>query len=108
MPYKSRTTPEAKVKAAVDALLKRHKLWYFKPVSNGMGKHGVPDFIVCMQGHFVAIECKGNDNLAPTKLQEIQLSQIQKAGGTTFVVGPNSINDLEVWLSGVENDATSI
>jgi len=41
---------------------------------------GIPDIIGCYQGRFVAIEVKFGTN-GPTKLQEIVLGLIAKAGG---------------------------
>lgn len=91
-------TPEGKVKAGVDRILKRHGAYYVKPVSNGMGRHGVPDYLVCFMGHFLAIECKGYDNLHPTALQTVQLGLIQQAGGATYVATPGTLPGLDVWF----------
>lgn len=88
-------TPEGKIKAAVDKLLKRYGVWYFKPVSNGMGTHGIPDYIVCVASKFLAIECKGADNLQPTALQRNQLDRIGASGGVAFVATPGTLVKLE-------------
>lgn len=88
-------TPEGKIKAAVDKLLKRYGVWYFKPVSNGMGTHGIPDYIVCVRGRLVAIEVKGADKLRPTPLQQFQLEAIESAGGIAFVATPGTLVKLE-------------
>lgn len=95
-------TPESKVKHAVDKILKNHNVWYFKPVGYGMGVKGIPDYICCFNGHFIGIECKGEDHLKPTQLQAIQAAKIQKAGGTWMLVTPGTINALENWLTLME------
>lgn len=91
-------TPEGKVKAAVDRILKRVGAYYVKPVSNGMGRHGIPDYIVCFQGRFLGIECKGTDAQRPTPLQQIQMGLIHAAGGATYVATPGTLVGLEQWL----------
>lgn len=80
-------TPEARVKNAVRKLLQERGIWYFMPVSNGMGKHGIPDFVCCFRGLFLAIETKApgrRSNLTPN--QERRIAEIHKAGGAALVV----------------------
>jgi penicillin-binding protein-related factor A (putative recombinase) len=88
-------TPEGKVKAKLDRELKKRAafVWYFKPVSSGMGKHGVPDYILCVAGQFVAFEVKADATKEPTKLQKIQLKQIDAADGVAWVVHKDNIDD---------------
>jgi Holliday junction resolvase len=86
------------VKSLLDQY-KPHGLWYFMPVSSGYGVHGIPDFIVCFGGQFIAIECKSpKGNL--TALQEMQLTQLAFAGALTFVInGTDNLDILEVHLN---------
>ena len=51
-------TPEAKVKAKVKAILKNLGAYYVMPVTSGYGNSGAPDFLVCIRGKFIGIECK--------------------------------------------------
>jgi len=39
------TTPEAKVKAKVKAVLNKYGAYHFSPATGGYGKSGVPDII---------------------------------------------------------------
>jgi len=89
-------TPEGKVKRSIDRLLKSYgkDVWYFKPVSSGMGKHGVPDYIACIKGVFVGVEAKAGSN-QPTKLQKLQLRQIQMAGGFALVINEDNLDTLQ-------------
>ena len=69
-------TPEGKVKAAVKTLLKSMDVWYYLPVSNGMGQHGIPDFICCVppSGKFLAVETKApgrRSNVSPLQVRAI-------------------------------------
>ena len=80
-------TPEGRVKAAVKQWLKARGIWFFMPVSNGMGVHGVPDFICCWEGRFLGIETKAPGKRANVSaLQQMQHQAIQAAGGVALVV----------------------
>jgi len=77
-------TPEGKVKAQVKKMLDAEGVYYFLPVSNGMGRHGIPDIIGCVNGRFLAIECKAA-NGKTTALQDREIERIASAGGTAVV-----------------------
>jgi Holliday junction resolvase len=70
------------------------------PVTSGFGKQGAPDFLVCLSGRFVGIECKAGSN-KPTALQEKNLEQIDKAGGEAYVVNEDSIEQLQEVLDSI-------
>jgi len=89
-------TPEGKVKAEVKKILKQYDVWYFMPVA-GRSVGGVPDFICCVQGQFLAIETKaGSGQLTP--LQKATLISIDRAGGSTLVIHPENIESLRTAL----------
>lgn len=92
-------TPEGRVKAAVKKLLEKYNVYYFMPVSNGMGRHGIPDIICCADGRFVAIECKANGG-KPTELQKREMQRIEFNGGIPLVVNddPKTMEQLECLL----------
>lgn len=80
-------TPEAKVKKHVREFLKEKGVWYFQPVSNGMGRVGIPDFICCFKGQFVGIETKAPNKRANTTANQEQVMQeITEHGGRCIVV----------------------
>lgn len=97
-------TPEGKVKRACTDMLKAYtKVWYFMPVSMGMGKHGVPDIICCVDGMFFSIETKAPGK-KPTALQEKCMGEIRKSGGKTFVVSDGvSLLEVKKYIEGVLN-----
>ena len=68
--------------------------WYYMPVSNGMGVHGIPDFIGHYRGRFFAIEAKEKGK-KPTDRQVHQLNALGVTGAATFVV--DSDESLEVF-----------
>jgi len=78
-------TPEAKVKAKIKELLKAHNAYYVMPIGTGYGNSGVPDFLCCVNGQFLAIEAKAGKN-KPTALQEQNILRIRHAGGVALVV----------------------
>jgi hypothetical protein len=80
-------TPEGKVKAAVKKYLREQDVWFWMPVSNGMGQVGIPDFICCFNGTFIAIETKAPGKLSGvTANQQRVIDEIKSHGGLALVV----------------------
>ena len=78
-------TPEKKVKDKVVAILKQEGAYYFFPATHGFGRSGVPDVVACVNGYFLAVECKAGKN-KPTALQIREIENIRHAGGVAVVV----------------------
>ena len=87
-------TPERRVKNHVRKVLAAAGAYYVMPVTGGYGNSGAPDFLVCLKGMFVGIECKAGRN-KPTPLQEKNLRQIVEAGGVCLVINEDNMNDLD-------------
>jgi hypothetical protein len=87
-------TPEAKVKAKIKAILKKHDIYYAMPIGTGFGNSGVPDFLCCINGHFVAIEAKAGRGAA-TALQLKNLQMINASGGYTLIINETNYEHLE-------------
>lgn len=85
------STPEGRVKDRIKALLKRHNVYYAMPIGTGFGNSGVPDFLCCVAGHFLAIEAKAGKGV-PTALQKKNLAEIEYAGGFSMVVREDNID----------------
>lgn len=96
-------TPEGKVKAATKKWLNNKGAFSFAPVSNGMGVHGIPDYIACVPveitadmvglqlGLFVGLEVKapgrrGQANRGCSAPQLFRAAEICGAGGVFSVV----------------------
>lgn len=94
-------TPESKVKEKIKKILKEHGAYYAMPIGTGYGSSGVPDFLVCLNGEFLAIEAKAGRGV-PTALQEKNMRDIGKAGGRTLVINEQSL-ELGVLESVLEN-----
>lgn len=67
--------------------------YYVMPVTSGYGNSGAPDFLACINGRFVGIECKAGGNTT-TALQEKNLRQIRTSGGAAFVVNEETVGSL--------------
>ena len=91
-------TPENKVKAKCVDIIKKYRAYYFFPAQNGYGRAGIPDIIVCYRGMFLGIECKAGFN-KPTALQEREMAEIHKAGGSAMVVREDTTELLEEWFA---------
>lgn len=86
-------TPEAKVKAKIKAILKEHNVYYAMPIGSGYGNSGVPDFLCCVNGKFVAIEAKAGKG-EPTALQWKNLGAVNNAGGYALVIRESNMDYL--------------
>ena len=92
------TTPEAKVKAKIKAILKAHNIYYAMPIGTGYGNSGVPDFLCCVNGKFLAIEAKAGKGTT-TALQEKNLTNVRESGGLAMVVNETNIEDLQTLIN---------
>lgn len=91
-------TPEGRVKAQINRALKALPRCYkFMPVQSGLGAKSL-DYLLCINGRFVAIEAKAPGKWY-TVLQEEHAQQIRDAGGLTFLVdGPTSLASAMNWI----------
>jgi hypothetical protein len=51
---------------------------------------GIPDLILCCNGHFVAIELKKDAKSKPDSLQQYHLKKIKAAGGNSCIAHPDN------------------
>ena len=90
-------TPEAKVKAKIKLILKEYGVYYAMPIGTGYGTSGVPDFLCCVAGRFVAVEAKAGRGTT-TALQIKNLREIEAAGGITFVINETNLDTLRGYI----------
>ena len=98
-------TPEAKVKAKIKTILKEHGVYYAMPVGTGFGNSGVPDFLCCVGGRFVAIEAKAGKGTT-TALQEKNMREIAASGGVSFVINEENVAKLPALLEKLREENT--
>ena len=97
---------ERAVKARVKRLLESYgnKVWFFMPYMTGMGRAGIPDFTICCNGHFIAVETKAEPTSKATPMQERELEAIRAANGTSLIIHSENIQDLAEILNGLTQE----
>ena len=95
-------TPEGKVKEEIDAYLKSlgTDCWWFKPMNMGYGKNGIPDYIICYKGFFLAPEAKRKKGGKSEAWQEDRQAEIRAAGGMSERVTTVAI--VKVWVTRID------
>ena len=88
------TTPEGKVKEKVKAVLKRRGVWYCMPRGQTYGRAGIPDFLCCHKGRFIAVETKAGRGRA-TPLQMTELKDLFRHQGIVLIVREDGMDELE-------------
>lgn len=88
---------EGDVKKVIKRLLKKHGWWHYMPAGSQFGTGGIPDFICCKNGKFLAIEAKYLYN-KPSDLQQMRMEEIRGAGGIAVWVNENKLEQLETLL----------
>lgn len=51
---------------------------------------GIPDFLMCVNGQFVALELKKDQSEQADWLQQYHIAEITKAGGWATIVSPET------------------
>jgi hypothetical protein len=87
-------TPESKVKAKIKSILAKYNVYYAMPIGTMYGTSGVPDFLCCVRGRFLAIEAKAGKGKT-TALQDKNLHLIEQAGGVSLVIREDTLDLLE-------------
>lgn len=64
---------------------KENNIYTIKIWGGGYQSMGIPDLILCKNGHFLAFETKVDKNKA-SKMQEWHIDKINKAGGNAYVI----------------------
>lgn len=101
-------TPEGKVKAEIKKWLDERGFWragakrpehvrgwYYMPVSNGMGTHGIPDFMCTFNGRTIGIEAKAPKGVV-SENQKLRHEEMRAAGA--IVVVAYGVEDVEAML----------
>ncbi len=101
-------TPEGKVKAAIKKMFTDHGVWYCMPMGQAFGRRGVPDFIACVRGVFLAVEAKAKGG-KPSKLQLLEMQKILDIGGIALIIYPDNIQYLEdvLWMIETSGEESS-
>jgi hypothetical protein len=88
---------ETNFKLVVVKFLKTLKnIWYVK-VSQ-VATRGTPDFLICINGIFIAIELKASLKSNITDLQKHNLKKINEANGLALVASPENWQNIMIML----------
>lgn len=79
--------PESVFRKRVRAAITELKYTCMIPIQQ-KAIRGVPDFLLCVNGAFVALELKSTGNCEASKLQRFWLNEIHRAGGVGIVTCP--------------------
>ena len=83
-------TPEVKVKSKIKKILTDHSVYFAMPIGTGYGSSGVPDFLCCVNGNFLAIEAKAGKGTT-TALQDKNIREIKESGGMAVVIAEEQL-----------------
>jgi hypothetical protein len=72
------------------------RTWFMK--TQMLALLGIPDFILCINGYFVALELKKDFKSRTSKLQLYVLEKIVNAGGIAAVVSPENWDTIHKFL----------
>lgn len=87
----------------VKAFLKEQGCWHLKTWSNGVQRSGVPDLLVCCNGHFVGVELKA-PNGKPSELQLWNLRKIEESGGCAILLYPSDFEKFKTLIKKLKGD----
>lgn len=93
-------TPEGKVKQEVKKYLESlgPDCWWFMPMTFGYGKSGVPDFIICYKGRFLAPETKKKGGKSEPWQEREQIAIVLAGGMSDRVISVEQVKD---WIAKV-------
>lgn len=96
-------TPEKKVKDKVKSILTAHEVYFFSPATHGFGRSGVPDIVACVNGWFLAVECKANGGKT-TALQVREIEAIRRSNGVAVVVDETNYDMLPALIKKLKGE----
>ncbi len=109
---RSGSTPEAKILKACIAYLEQIDCYVLRTSAGvtsiegrmmAIGRAGLPDILVCKNGHFIAVECKALGGRV-SEVQSRQHEFIRRRGG--IVIIPHSVDELRSGLVEVFGEQT--
>lgn len=87
----------------VKQFLREQGCWYVKYWGGGQfTRAGVPDLLICCNGHFIGAEIKGPTG-RPSEMQLYAIDQIRKAGGYADVLYPDEFHEFKKLITELKN-----
>jgi Holliday junction resolvase len=94
--------PEAAIDRSIKRELERRGAWTIKTHGTVAGRRGIPDWLICHRGRFLAIETK-QPGAYPGRLQRHELDRVRRAGGLAIVA--HSADDVRDALDTIDREA---
>ena len=88
---------ERNLQKNVEKWLSDRNIWYLKVWGNGIQKSGIPDLLLCVNGHFVAVELKASEGKITT-LQKFNLRKITDNNGISIVLFPSGLEAFKAFI----------
>lgn len=73
--------------------------------ANAYTKSGIPDLLVCCNGHFVAVEVKA-PNGRPSELQKWNIQQINQQDGYGVILYPDQFDEFKRLIAYLKSSCT--
>lgn len=99
--------PEQKTKKGIREIFRELGVWYCTPMATRWSQPGVPYFLACMNGEFLAVEAK-SDQGRLTPMQVRQLQKIAEQGGAALVVKTRHLPELRALLTEARRSGMSV
>jgi Holliday junction resolvase len=90
---------ESAIDRSIGRELARRGAWGTKTHGTAAGRRGIPDWLICHRGAFLAVETKQPGG-ATTRLQRHELERVHRAGGEALVA--RSADDVRQALDDIE------
>lgn len=91
----SKIASEKNFEERVKKFLKEEGCWFLKYWAGAAyTKTGIPDLLVCCNGHFLGVELKA-PNGKPSELQLWNIEKIKEAGGIAMVLYPKDFDSFK-------------
>lgn len=97
---------EKQFERKVKSFLKEQGCWTLKTWSNGVQRSGIPDLLVCCNGHFVGVELKA-PNGRPSELQLYNMKEINEAGGYAILLYPDKFQQFKKFILNLKKDKSN-
>lgn len=86
----------------VKDFLKEQDCWFVKTWSNGVQRAGIPDLLVCCNGHFIGVELKAPKG-KPSELQLYNLRKIKESGGYAILLYPYDFEYFKAFINALKS-----
>ena len=97
-------TEEGRFQARVKKWLEEYDIYSPKQNASALSKTGVPDRFLCINGLFIGMEIKKDEESKATPIQQYNIKTIKKNDGVAFVIRPTTFKKFkEITLGFLED-----